>query len=120
VRQSDRADGERRSIRAHQGRSGGPGRLLAITAATAAAGLLMAACSSGSPAPTTPAASHSAARASAAAARAQLHISPGNGHHDVNPSKGVTVTAASGKIKSVTVTSGHQTVGGSLNSAQTV
>ena len=83
-------------------------------------GLLIAACSSGSPEPSTPAASHSAARASAAAARAQLHISPGNGHHDVNPSKGVTVTAASGKIKSVTVTSGHQTVGGSLNGSQTV
>ncbi|MGH3122199.1 MAG: Ig-like domain-containing protein, partial [Streptosporangiaceae bacterium] len=120
MRQSDSADSQRRSTRARQGRSGGPGRLLAITAATSAAGLLLAACSSGSPAPTTPAASHSAAKAAAAAARAQLHISPGDGHHDVNPSQGVTVTAASGKIKSVTVTSGHQTVGGSLNSAQTV
>jgi lipoprotein-anchoring transpeptidase ErfK/SrfK len=120
VRQIDRADGQRRITKAHQGSSRGPGRLLAMTAATAAAGLLMAACSSGSPAPATPAASHSAARASAAAARAQLHISPGNGHHDVNPGRGVTVTAASGKIKTVTVTSGHQTVGGSLNGAQTV
>lgn len=120
MRQSDRADGERRSTRAPQGRGGRPGRLLAMTAAAAAAGLLMAACSSGSSTPSTPAASHSAAKASAAAARAQLHIVPGNGHHDVNPSKGVTVTAASGKIKSVTVTSGHQTVGGSVNGAQTV
>ena len=120
MRQIDRADGQRRITRAHQAATGRPGRLLAITAATAAAGLLMAACSSGSAAPATPAASHSAAQASAAAARAQLHITPGNGHHNVNPSKGVTVTASSGKIKSVTVTSGHQTVGGSLNAAQTV
>ena len=64
----------------------------------AGAGLLIAACSSGSPAPTTPAASHSAAKASAAAVRAQLHISPGDGHSNVNPSKGIEVTSASGKI----------------------
>ena len=121
MRQSDR-----RGRRAAQHRSGPPrpewrtGRLLAITAVTAVAGLLMAACSSGPSAPTTPAASHSAASASAAAAAAQLHISPGDGHRNVNPSKGITVTAASGKIKTVTVTTGHQTVGGSLNGAQTV
>ncbi len=120
MRQSDRADGQTRTRAAPRGRTAGPRRWLAITAVTGVAGLLAAACSSGAPAPTTPAASRSAASASASAAAAQLHISPGDGHHNVNPGKGITVTAASGTIKTVTVTSGHQAVGGSFNSAHTV
>ncbi len=117
MRQSDRADGQTRTGAASQGRTARPGRWVAIIAVTGAAGLLTAACSSGSQPPTTPAASRSAASASASA---DLHISPGDGHHNVNPSKGITVTAASGSIKTVTVTSGHQTVGGSFNGAHTV
>src|ERR1019366_3974216 len=106
VRQSDRADGRRHIRAALQGRAAGPGRWLAITTVTGVAGLLIAACSSGSPAPSTPAARQSAAKASAAAAAAELHISPGGGHN-VNPSQGITVTAASGKIQTVSATSGH-------------
>ncbi len=68
MRQSDRAD-VRHAGAARQVRSARLGRWAAITAVTGAAGLLIAACSSGSPAPSTPAASHSAAKASAAAAR---------------------------------------------------
>ncbi len=119
MRQRDRADGRRHIRAALQGRAAGPGRWLAITAVTGVAGLLIAACSSGSSAPSTPAASHSAAKASAAAAAAELHINPGGGH-DVNPSQGITVTAASGKIQTVSVTSGQQSVSGSLNGAKTV
>jgi lipoprotein-anchoring transpeptidase ErfK/SrfK len=119
VRMSDKADGQRRIRAAPQGRAAGPGRWLAITAVTGVAGLLIAACSSGSPAPSTPAARHSAAKASASAAAAELHISPGGGNN-VNPSRGITVTAASGKIRTVSVTSGQQSVSGTLNGAKTV
>jgi lipoprotein-anchoring transpeptidase ErfK/SrfK len=120
VRQSDKAGAQARSGAARQGRIAGSGRWVSIIAVTGVAGLLTAACSSGSPAPTTPAASRSAASASASAAAAQLHISPGDGHHNVNPGQGIKVTAASGTIKTVAVTSGHQTVGGSFNGARTV
>ncbi|HEY8047012.1 MAG TPA: Ig-like domain-containing protein [Streptosporangiaceae bacterium] len=122
MRQSDRADGQRHIRSGSQGRTAGPGRWLAITAVTGAAGLLIAACSSGSPTASGNPGQTSSPQAtdSAAAAAAQLRITPGNGHHDVNPSKGITVTAASGTIKSVTVTSGHQTVSGALNGKHTV
>ena len=120
MRQSDRADGQPRTGAASQGRTARPGRRVAIIAVTGAAGLLTAACSSGSPSPTTPAASRSAASASASAAAAELHISPGDGHHNVNPSKGVTVTAAGGTIQNVTVTAGQPAVGGSFNAAHTI
>src|ERR1039458_181011 len=60
-----------------------------------------------------------AAKAPAGGAGAELHISPGGGHN-VNPSQGITVTAASGKIQTVSATSGHQSVSGSLNGAKTV
>ncbi|MGO9219661.1 MAG: Ig-like domain-containing protein [Streptosporangiaceae bacterium] len=119
MRQRDRAYGQRHIRAALQGRAAGPGRWLAITAVTGVAGLLIAACSSGSSAPSTPAARHSAAKASAAAAAAELHINPGGGHN-VNPSQGITVTAVSGKIQTVSVTSGQQSVSGSLNGSKTV
>jgi lipoprotein-anchoring transpeptidase ErfK/SrfK len=46
-------------------------------------------------------------------------VSPGNGAQHADPGKGVTVTAAGGKIRSVTVTAGRAPVSGSMDSAST-
>jgi lipoprotein-anchoring transpeptidase ErfK/SrfK len=98
-------------------RNGYPTTLAAITAA---AGLVLAACSSGSPAASGGPASAAAGHASSAAPPAsQLAITPGNGQRHVNPAKGVTVTAHGDKISHVTVTAGHATVRGTLNQAGT-
>jgi lipoprotein-anchoring transpeptidase ErfK/SrfK len=84
------------------------GRLLAITA-LCAAGLLATACQS------------SPGAASAAKAReladAWLKVSPAPGSKDVNPATGITVTAAKGTIKNVTVTGDPVT--GTLSKAGT-
>ena len=77
VRQSDRAGGQTRTGAARQGRTAGSGRWVAIIAVTGVAGLLTAACSSGSPAPTTPAASRSAASASRLRGRRAAAHQPG-------------------------------------------
>jgi lipoprotein-anchoring transpeptidase ErfK/SrfK len=96
-----------------------------ILVSTVAIGLLTAACSSGHPqTPAQASASAAAASASAsasAAARAarlasELKISPANGRKGANPSAGITVTATSGHVTNVTVTSpGGTTVSGSLS-----
>src|ERR1022692_3374783 len=57
------------------------------------------------------------AKASPATPAAQMSITPGNGSKNVNPSEGVTVTAKTGKIKTVTATAGGASVAGSLNAA---
>jgi lipoprotein-anchoring transpeptidase ErfK/SrfK len=78
------------------------------------AGLFIAACGS---------AGHTAAphvKASSATPASQVSITPGNGRTNVNPSGGVTVTAKTGTLKTVTVTAGSDSVVGSLNAAGTV
>jgi lipoprotein-anchoring transpeptidase ErfK/SrfK len=92
----------------------------ALAAVTAAAGLLIAACSSGSPAPIGGPASTAAGHASSAAPPdSQLAITPGNGQRHVNPAKGIAVTAHGDKISHVTVTAGQASVRGTLNQAGT-
>ena len=98
-------------------RGGAPATLAAVTAA---AGLLVAACSSGSPTASGGAASAPAGQASPAATpTSQLTITPGNGQRHVNPAKGVTVTAHGSKLSRVTVTAGHATMRGTVNQAGT-
>src|SRR5262245_47534136 len=101
-------------------------RLLPITV-LCAAGLAAAACTSSGPAPGgggTRSGHHSGGKSKAGSPRlpdAGLSISPATGSRNVNPAKGVTVTATNGTIKSVTVTgdvSGYP-VTGSLNAAGT-
>jgi lipoprotein-anchoring transpeptidase ErfK/SrfK len=97
-----------------------PGRRgwLAITAISGAAGLFIAACGGGGGQAGHSSQSAPPAKASATPA-AQISITPGNGSKNVNPSAGVTVTAKTGKIKTVTVTAGGAAVAGSLNAAGT-
>ena len=107
------APGGRLAARRHRtGRRG----WLAITAISGAAGMFIAACGSGGQAGQ--AAAH--AKASPATPAAQMSITPGNGSKNVNPSEGVTVTAKTGKIKTVTAAAGGASVAGSLNAAGTV
>jgi lipoprotein-anchoring transpeptidase ErfK/SrfK len=82
------------------------------------AGLLSTACqgsastAAGGSGGTTPAASTSASAA-------QLTISPADGSKNVSPGGGVTVTAADGKISSVTVATAGDPVSGTLSPAGT-
>ena len=68
--------------------------------------LLASACSSTTT--TKPSATQVSASASAKAAQlaAEVQITPANGSKNVNPSNGITVNAANGKVTKVTVTSG--------------
>ena len=96
------------------------GRRLTLTALTAAAGLLVAACQSGAPVATQLNPSAVAGKPAAAVAR-YLKISPAPGAKDVNPANGITVTAVNGgKITHVTVkTSSDDPVTGSLSDGKT-
>ena len=87
---------------------------LAVTAISGAACMLVAACGS------TGRAAAPQVKASPATPATQVSITPGNGSKNVNPSNGVTVTAKTGKIKNVTVTTGSDSVAGSLNASGTV
>jgi lipoprotein-anchoring transpeptidase ErfK/SrfK len=84
-----------------------PARRFAAAATVAAIGLLASACGGAKAPSVSP--SQSGARASgpasahAAALAKDLKITPANGSHDADPSAGVTVTAAGGKVTSVTV-----------------
>ena len=96
-------------------------RLLPIVV-LCAAGLVATACtSSGSPSGGgTGSGHHSGGKSTSNSpkpADAGLTISPATGRKDVNPAKGITVTATKGKIKNVTVTGDPVT--GSLNAAST-
>jgi lipoprotein-anchoring transpeptidase ErfK/SrfK len=88
----------------------------------AALGLLAAACSSGP----TPAASHAGSRTSAgnradaAADGVRLSITPASGSTDPTPNRGITVTAAGGKVTNVIVRAGREAVTGTLNETGTV
>jgi lipoprotein-anchoring transpeptidase ErfK/SrfK len=98
-----------------------PARRLPVLAALAAAGcLVVAACSSGGAATSAGQPSGKSSPHAVTAASAGLSITPVSGARSANPAKGVVVKASEGKIKSVTVTAGHDTVSGALNKAQTV
>jgi lipoprotein-anchoring transpeptidase ErfK/SrfK len=103
---------------APSGRTGRP-RRLALAAAAGALALVATACSGGGGGTSSRSHTGPAAKKTAAAAAAGLSITPAGGSA-VNPAQGITVTAAHGKIKSVTVTSGGAPVSGTLNAAGTV
>ena len=87
--------------------AGRRGRWLAVFAA--AAGLLLSACSGSGGQPA--GADHSAAGHSPAAqAAAGPHITPADGSKHVSTTAAITVTSASGPIRSVQVTAGHRQV----------
>jgi lipoprotein-anchoring transpeptidase ErfK/SrfK len=81
-------------------------RITTIAVTVAATALLASACSSTTT--TKPSATQVSASASAKAAQlaAEVQITPANGSKNVNPSNGITVNAANGKVTKVTVTSG--------------
>jgi lipoprotein-anchoring transpeptidase ErfK/SrfK len=112
-------------VRGKDPRSARCGRYFATIAAAAAIGLLATACGGQSPSPgqakALASASAAAAEARAAAAKAraamlaaELKITPANGSHDVNPSGGISVTAAKGKVTNVTVRTSGDPVSGAL------
>jgi lipoprotein-anchoring transpeptidase ErfK/SrfK len=97
-----------------------PGRATLAAACCAVLGLLAAVgCSA------TPGGSHGprhdGKRAATAAVRSgvQIAISPATGSKDVDPSDGISVTAARGTLTSVSVTSGGDPVAGAMNSTST-
>lgn len=85
---------------------------LAVAAICCAAGLAASACSGSG--------TSSAGGKPPAPAALQVSISPANGNSSVAPSTGITVTAAKGKLTSVTVTTGGDPVTGSMNASHTV
>jgi lipoprotein-anchoring transpeptidase ErfK/SrfK len=85
---------------------------LAVAAICCSAGLAVSACSGGS--------GTAAGGKSAAPAGLQVSITPASGSGAATPSKGITVTAAKGKLTSVTVATGGDQVTGSMNAAHTV
>jgi lipoprotein-anchoring transpeptidase ErfK/SrfK len=94
-------------------------RLVLVSACCAVAGLLAAGCSGAAPG-----AGHGARHAgsglrTASDSGVQIAISPATGSKDVNPSDGISVTAAHGTLTSVSVRSGGDLVPGTMNSAST-
>jgi len=105
-------------VRGKDRRSAGRGRHFATIAAAAAIGLLATACGghaqslSPGQAKAQASASAAAAKARAAMLAAELKITPANGSHDVDPSGGISVTAAEGKVTNVTVRTSGDPVSG--------
>jgi lipoprotein-anchoring transpeptidase ErfK/SrfK len=87
------------------------------TTAVVALALLAAACSGSghSASQVRPVANAKAAKAKAVAAAAEVKITPANGAKDADPSAGITVTAARGTLKNVTVHTSGDPVSGSLS-----
>src|SRR5258708_33163878 len=96
-------------------RPGRPG-WLAMAAIGGTLGLVTTACSGGGGTASGPNGGPAATKTAAAAA---LSIAPANGSTSVNPARGITVTAAQGKISDVTVTTSGDPVSGTLNAAGT-
>jgi lipoprotein-anchoring transpeptidase ErfK/SrfK len=86
---------------------------LTMVAACCTVGLAVSACSGGG-------GTSASGGKSAAPAGLQVSITPANGNSSATPSSGITVTAAKGKLTSVTVTTGGDQVTGSMNAARTV
>ncbi len=98
-------------------------RKLVPLALACAAGLLAAACTSGSGGSGSGTAGQHNGSSTPASNSVQLTITPGNGSKAADPRKGITVTASHGTISSVKVTgtglTGQRAVTGTLNSAKT-
>ena len=94
------------------------GNALATVAVCAALGLLVTACSGGAKKPVAGRGGH--ARGGAVAAAVRLSITPAGGSTDAAPNRGITVTAAGGRISRVVVRTGGDPVTGTLNAAGTV
>jgi lipoprotein-anchoring transpeptidase ErfK/SrfK len=91
-------------------------RWLTVAGTCVALALVVTACSGGSGSP----AGHHGAGA-AADGRVQVSITPADGSKTAAPDQGITVTAARGKLSSVTATtSGGEQVTGTMNAAGTV
>jgi lipoprotein-anchoring transpeptidase ErfK/SrfK len=86
---------------------------LGIVAVFGIVSLLAAACSSTGAGPKGTG-QHGQAGSPTASPPAQVTITPANGSTHAKPSKGISVTASSGRITNVTVTTGHARVGGVL------
>ena len=87
-------------------------RRYAAIAAAAAIGLSVAACSGGHKPPSAQGGAPSSAHPAVPAA--ELKITPANGSRDVNPARGVTVSATAGKVTSVTVSTSGGPASGTL------
>jgi lipoprotein-anchoring transpeptidase ErfK/SrfK len=85
-------------------------RRYAAIAAAAAVGLAAAACSSGPAQPGAPA----SAEAHRAVPATELKITPANGSRDVDPARVITVTATTGKVTGVKVSTSGNPVSGTL------
>jgi len=85
-------------------------RRLVAAVICCAAGLAAAACSGGG----------SGTSGGGAAAGLHVSITPANGSRNAAPGKGITVTAAHGKLGKVTVTTAGDQVAGTMNAAGTV
>jgi lipoprotein-anchoring transpeptidase ErfK/SrfK len=106
-----------------QGNRRRPRRVLIPIAVASALGLLLAACQSGSGSGSKGGGAGSSGGSSpAAAASVKLSISPASGSTSADPSKGISVTAAGGKLTSVQVTGAGLSSGavtGAFNAAKT-
>ncbi len=91
---------------------------LGALAPCAAAGLLAVGCAGGQPAALGHAGTGTAANAGAG--DVGLSITPTSGSTDATPDRGITVTAAGGRITSLIVRAGSDPVAGALNAAGTV
>jgi lipoprotein-anchoring transpeptidase ErfK/SrfK len=98
------------------GRAARQARFAIVSACCALAGLLAAGCAA-----STPAGGHGSRHhaAGSGAAGVQISISPTTGSKDVNPSAGISVSAAHGTLTSVSVQSAGDSVPGTMNSAAT-
>jgi lipoprotein-anchoring transpeptidase ErfK/SrfK len=98
-------------------------RRLAPFVLACAAGVLAAACQPSSGGGAGSGAGGTPGKSSPSANSAQLSFTPASGATSADPGKGITVTAASGTIKSVTVTgsglTGERAVTGTFNSSRT-
>jgi lipoprotein-anchoring transpeptidase ErfK/SrfK len=89
-----------------------------LPAAVAALALLAAGCAGGGPSGAAHSGGHAAARkrgGTAASATAAVTITPANGTRDADPSAGITVTAARGTLRTVSVRSRGGAVSGELS-----
>jgi len=92
-------------------------RWVALAAIGCVLGVAAAGCSGGGGG--TSSRPHADASKTASPGQAVLSITPATGSANVNPAHGITVTAAQGKISSVTVTTSGEPVSGTMNAART-
>jgi lipoprotein-anchoring transpeptidase ErfK/SrfK len=112
VRESKAATAARRRAPRHRGAAA------AMAAGAASLGVLAAACQSVHHAALTTQRHHQSGATAAAAA--QISITPANGSKHAKPNRGVTVTVADGKLRTVTVVRGHDPLAGVFTQGQTI